>query len=140
MASLKETCAMTLECINPDNLPTPEIYSQVVVATGSKFVFVSGQQPEDIHGKLSGEGDFAAQARLSFDNLGRALAASGARPADVCKITIYIVDYRRDEHVPIIEAAQIALFGDHNPANVVVGIAMMSPGYLIEVDAIAIID
>jgi hypothetical protein len=37
-------------------------------------------------------------------------------------------------------ASQIALFGDHKPANVVVGIATMSPGYLIEVDAIAVID
>ena len=83
---------------------------------------------------------FAAQARLAFGNLGRALAAAGARPEQVCKITIYIVDYKRDEHVPIIEAAQIALFGDHKPANVVVGIATMSPGYLIEVDAIAVID
>jgi enamine deaminase RidA (YjgF/YER057c/UK114 family) len=39
-----------------------------------------------------------------------------------------------------IEAAQIALFGDHKPANVVVGIATISPGYPIEVDAIAVID
>jgi enamine deaminase RidA (YjgF/YER057c/UK114 family) len=131
---------MTLQCINPEDLPVPEMYSQVVVATGSKLVFVSGQQPEDIHGKLVGEGDFAAQARLAFGNLGRALAAAGARPEHVCKITIYGVDYQRDEHVPILEAAQIALFGDHKPANVIVGIAMMSPGYLIEVDAIAVID
>ena len=29
---------MTLECINPKDLPIPEIYSQVVVATGSKLV------------------------------------------------------------------------------------------------------
>ena len=114
--------------------------SQVVVATGSKWVFVSGQQPEDLHGKLVGHGDFAAQARLAFGNLGGALAAAGARPEQVCKITIYVVDYKRDEHVPIIEAAQIELFGDHKPANVVVGVAMMSPGYLIEVDAIAVID
>ena len=57
---------MTLECINPKDLPTPEMYTQVVVATGSKSVFVSGQQPEDIHGKLVGDGDFAAQARLAF--------------------------------------------------------------------------
>ena len=64
---------MTLELINPDDLPTPEMYTQVVVATGSKLVFVSGQQPEDIHGKLVGDGDFAAQARLAFGNLGRAL-------------------------------------------------------------------
>jgi len=129
-----------LACINPRDLPTPYMYTQVVVATGSKLVFVSGQQPEDIHGKLVGDGDFAAQTRLAFGNLRRALAAAGARPEQVCKITIYIVDYKRDEHVPIIEEAQIALFGDHMPANVVVGIATMSPGYLIEVDAIAIID
>jgi enamine deaminase RidA (YjgF/YER057c/UK114 family) len=131
---------MTLECINPDDLPMPEIYTQVVVATGSKMIFVSGQQPEDTRGKLVGHGDFAAQARLAFGNLGRALAAAGARPQHVCKITIYVVDYKRDEHVPIIEKAQVGLFGDHKPANVVVGIATMSPGYLIEVDAIAGID
>ncbi len=131
---------MTLEFINPVDLPVPEIYTQVVVATGSKLVFVSGQQPEGLDGKLVGYGDFAAQARLAFGNLGRALAAAGARPEHVCKITVYVVDYDRDEHVPIIEAAQKALFGDHKPANVVVGIATMSPGYLIEVDAIAVID
>lgn len=32
---------MPLECINPDDLPIPEMYTQVVVATGSKLVFVS---------------------------------------------------------------------------------------------------
>jgi enamine deaminase RidA (YjgF/YER057c/UK114 family) len=131
---------MTIECINPADLPVPQMYTQVVVATGTKLVFVSGQQPEDINGKLVGDGDFAAQARLAFGNLGRALAAAGARPDQVCKITLYVVDYQRDEHVPIIDAAQKTLFGDHKPANVIVGIATMSPGYLIEVDAIAVID
>ncbi|MEJ1098510.1 RidA family protein [Pseudoxanthomonas sp. CCNWLW206] len=116
------------------------MYTQVIVATGSKWVFISGQQPEDIHGKLVGHGDFAAQVHLAFANLGRALAAAGAVPEHVCKITVYVVDYKRDEHVPIIEEAQIALFGDHKPANVIVGVAMMSPGYLIEVDAFAVID
>jgi hypothetical protein len=33
---------MTLECINPTDLPVPEMYTQVVVATGSRLVFVSG--------------------------------------------------------------------------------------------------
>lgn len=130
---------MSLELINPDDLPVPEMYTQVVVATGSRMVFVSGQQPEDRDGNLVGHGDFAAQARLTFGNLGRALRAAGARPEQVCKITIYIVGYNRDEHVPILEEAQISLFGDHKPANVIVGVAIMSPGYLIEVDAIAVI-
>jgi enamine deaminase RidA (YjgF/YER057c/UK114 family) len=70
-------------------------YSQVVVVTGGRLVFVAGQEPEDIHGNLVGRGDFAAQARQVFGNLGRALAAA---------------------------------------------VAALSADYLIEVDAIAVID
>lgn len=131
---------MTLECINPKDLPVPETYTQVVVATGTRLVFVSGQEPEDVHGQLVGRGDLATQARQVFANLGRALVAAGARPEQVAKITIYVVDHRR-EYLPIIEAARVALFGDHKPADVLVGIATLSnPEYLIEVDAIAVID
>jgi len=131
---------MTLECINPPDLPTPNTYTQVVVARGTKLIFVAGQEPEDIHGKLVGRGDFAVQARQVFANLGRALATAGALPKDVAKITIYVVDYQRDDHLSTIEKARVALFGDHKPADVVVGIAALSPGYLIEVDAVAVVD
>jgi enamine deaminase RidA (YjgF/YER057c/UK114 family) len=131
---------MALECINPKDLPIPETYTQVVVATGSKLVFLSGQEPADIHGELVGRGDLATQARQVFGNLGRALAAARARPEQVIKITIYVVNYKRDECLPIIEKVRIALFGDHKPADTVLGVATLSPGYLIEVDAIAIID
>src|SRR3954471_24231748 len=124
---------MTLECINPSDLPTPETYTQVVVARGTKLIFVAGQEPEDVHGKLVGHGDFAVQVRQAFSNLGRALAAAGALPEHVAKITIYVVGYRRDDHYPIIEKARLALFGDHKPANVVLGVAALSPDYLIEV-------
>ena len=119
---------MTLECINPPGLPTPKTYSQVVAAIGTKLIFVSGQEPEDIDGKLVGRGDFAVQARQVFANLGRALAAAGALPKHVARITIYVVDYSRDDHLPVIEAARVTLFGDHKPADVVVGIASLSPG------------
>ena len=131
---------MTLECINPPDLPTPKTYSQVVVAKGTRLVFVSGQEPEDLDGKLVGPGDLAVQARQVFANLGRALASAGARPQDVARITIYVVDYQRDDHLPIIEEARLTLFGDHKAADVVVGVAALSPGYLIEVDAIAVVD
>ena len=109
---------MTLECINPPDLPTPSTYTQVVVARGTKLIFVSGQEPEDVHGKLVGRGDFAVQARQVFANLGRALAAASALPKHVARITIYVVDYQR----------------------VVVGIATLSPDYLIEVDPVAVVD
>ncbi|WP_343716464.1 RidA family protein [Inquilinus sp.] len=131
---------MTLQCINPEDLPVPQTYSQVVVATGSKLVFIAGQEPEDLDGKLVGCGDLAAQARQVFANLGRALAAAGAAPTQVARITIYVVNYDRDECLPIIEQARVGLFGDHKPADVVLGVASLSPGYLIEVDAFAVID
>lgn len=131
---------MTLECINPKDLPVPETYSHVVIATGAKLVFISGQEPEDLHGKLVGKGDLGTQARQVFANLGRALAAAGARPDQVAKINIYVVNHKR-EYLPIIEAARVTLFGKHKPADVLLGIATLSnPDYLIEVDAIAVID
>jgi enamine deaminase RidA (YjgF/YER057c/UK114 family) len=44
---------MTLELINPPDLPMPSTYTQVVVATGSRLVFVAGQEPEDVEGASS---------------------------------------------------------------------------------------
>ncbi len=131
---------MPIKCVNPLDLPVPETYTQVVIATGSKLVFVSGQEPEDRNGHLVGRGDLAAQARQVFANLGRALAAAGAQPDHVAKITIYVVNHKR-EYLRVIEDARVTLFGEHKPADVLVGIETLSnPDYLIEVDAIAVID
>src|SRR6266487_946193 len=104
------------------------------------MVFIAGQEPEDAHGNLVGPGDLAAQARQVYANLGRALAAAGACPGQVAKITIYVV-HHRPEYLPVIEQARVELFGDHKPADTVVGVATLAgPEYLIEVDAIAVID
>jgi enamine deaminase RidA (YjgF/YER057c/UK114 family) len=131
---------LTLELINPEDLPTPPTYTHVVVATGSRLVFVAGQEPEDEQGNLVGAGDLAVQARQVFANVGRALVASGARPEQVTKITIFVVGYRR-EYLPAIEEGRMALFGDHKPADTLVGVAALSrPEYLIEVEAFAVID
>ena len=54
---------VTLELINPEDLPTPPTYTHVVIASGSRLVIVAGQEPEDEHGNLVGPGDLAVQAR-----------------------------------------------------------------------------
>jgi enamine deaminase RidA (YjgF/YER057c/UK114 family) len=43
---------MTLELINPDDLPTPASYNQVIAATGRRLVFVAGQVADDAQGNL----------------------------------------------------------------------------------------
>ena len=131
---------MTLELINPEDLPTPESYTQVIAATGSRLVFVAGQVADDAQGNLVGPGDLAAQARQAFANVGRCLAAAGAGPEQVARITIYVVRYR-PEYIPEISEARIAVFGDHKPADTLLGVETLAePGYLIEVEAIAVVD
>jgi enamine deaminase RidA (YjgF/YER057c/UK114 family) len=131
---------MTLELINPDDLPTPASYAQVVAATGSRLVFVAGQVADDAEGNLVGAGDLAAQAGRAFANVGRCLAAAGARPEQVARITIYVVGHR-PEYLPDISAARITVFGDHKPADTLLGVETLAePGYLIEVEAIAVVE
>ena len=62
---------MTLELINPEGLPTPASYTQVIVATGSRLVFVAGQVADDADGSLVGRGDLVAQARRAFADVCR---------------------------------------------------------------------
>jgi enamine deaminase RidA (YjgF/YER057c/UK114 family) len=131
---------VTHELIDPEDLHTPQSYTHVIAATGGRLVFVAGQAADDAHGQLVGDGDLAAQARQAFANLGRALAAAGARPDQVTKITIYVV-HHQTEFLPIISEARIAVFGDHKPTDTLVGVETLAePGYLIEVDAIAVVD
>lgn len=131
---------MTLRLVNPRDLPTPSTYTHAVVATGSSLVFIAGQEPEDEHGALVGPGQLAIQAHQVFANLGRALAAAGARPDQVARIAIFVVSHR-PEYLAVIEEARVALFGDHKPADTLVGVERLArPGYQIEVDAIAVLD
>ena len=46
-----------------------------------------------------------------------------------------------EAHLTAIEAGRAALFGDHKPADTLVGVESLAhPGCLIEVDAIAVVD
>lgn len=131
---------MTLELINPQELHTPQSYTHVIVATGSRMVFIAGQVAEDASGTLIGRDDLAAQAQQAFTNVGHALAAAGARPSDVTKLTIYVAGYR-PEYIPDISKARISVFGDHKPVDALIGVeTLFEPGYLIEVEAVAVVD
>jgi enamine deaminase RidA (YjgF/YER057c/UK114 family) len=47
----------------------------------------------------------------------------------------------RPDHLPVVEAARVGLFGGHRPVDTLVGVERLSqPEYLIEVDATAVVD
>jgi len=129
---------VAIQLINPEGLPAPRTYTHAAIAAGTRMVFIAGQEPEDAAGTLVGPGDLAAQARQVFANLGIALTAAGARPDQVARITIYVVSHR-PEYLDIIEEARASLFGGHKPPDTLVGVqSLAQPGFLIEVDAIAV--
>jgi enamine deaminase RidA (YjgF/YER057c/UK114 family) len=131
---------MALTLINPADLPKPESYTHAVVADRGRMVFVAGQVAEDSQGRLVGEGDLGIQARQAFANVATCLAAAGAKPDDVVRITIYVVGYRPEQSADI-AAGRISVFGDHKPADTLLGVeTLFEPGYLIEVEAIAVVD
>ena len=101
------------------------------------LLFVSGTVPVDAEGKLVGGDDVVAQARAVFENLRRVLAAAGARPADVVKVTVFLIDV---DDRPKINPVRQEFFGETRPASTLVEVSRLAiPGAKIEVEAVAVL-
>lgn len=132
---------MTNTTIQPPGIVEIPGLAQVVVASGSRHVYVAGQVPIDVDGELVGPGDLHAQAVASFEHLRTCLDAAGATPADVVRATFWIVDYSLDK-LDAIYTAAFEVFGADVPTatSTLVGVAALyHPGQLFEVDAIAVL-
>ncbi|HVC03323.1 MAG TPA: RidA family protein [Candidatus Acidoferrales bacterium] len=131
---------MTIERINPPALPVPTGYTQVVASTGSRTIYIAGQVAVDAIGNVVAPGDVIGQASRAFANVRSAVTAAGGTVADIVKVTWYVVGYR-PEMLPALARARRDIFGDHEPASTLVGVAALAnPQYLVEVEAIAVID
>ena len=131
---------MAIEHFKPKGLLINPAFSQVVAATGTRTIYVSGQVPIDETGALVGGDDLAAQTTQALRNVGLALAAAGANFKDVAKITTYVVNYK-PEHRAIVGQARAPFFaGMTPPASTLVGVtALALPDWLIEIEAIAVL-
>jgi enamine deaminase RidA (YjgF/YER057c/UK114 family) len=122
--------------LNPDTLAKPAGYSHVVETGGGRTVYIAGQVSRDRSGTLVGKGDFRAQARQVFDNLSAALAAVGATPKDIVKMTSYVTTMDLQAYREV----RAEKLGDHAPASTLVQItALADPAFLIEIEAVAVI-
>jgi enamine deaminase RidA (YjgF/YER057c/UK114 family) len=131
---------VTVEKINPPALPVPMGYTQVVASQGSRTVYIAGQVAVDAIGNVVAPGDVIGQASRAFANVRSAVAAAGGSVADIVKVTWYVVGYR-PEMLPALARARHDIFGDHEPASTLVGVAALAnPQYLVEVEAIAVVD
>lgn len=116
----------------------PPGYSQTVTVTGAQtIVFISGQVAYTGEGQPAHPGDFAAQAHATFRSLKAQIEAAGGTLASIVKLNTYLVDIR---HRTELAAIREDYFGKKSPASTLVGVtALALPGWLIEVEAIAVL-
>ena len=134
---------MSTEALQPEQLfpSAPFGFSQVVVSTGSRHIHCAGQTAWDTKMQLVGGLDLGKQMRKALENVGHALEAAGASPANVVRTIIFVVDYQR-EYAEVIGQAMAEFFGtDRLPASTLIGVqALAMPQFLVEVQATAVID
>lgn len=133
--------AQALTIFNPPSLgdPTPNGYSTaVIVPANARVAYISGQGGHDGTGALSP--DFAAQVAQAYANLGAALEGIGARPDQVAKLTVFVVDHDMSK-LGVLTETVTSMFGDRLPAQTLVPVPGLAvDGMLFEVEAVVVLD
>jgi enamine deaminase RidA (YjgF/YER057c/UK114 family) len=128
-----------MRIVLPEGWPRPRGYSNGTVAQG-RFVFVSGQVGWDEHEKFASD-DLVEQTRQALKNMLAVLAAGGARPEHVARMTWYLTDkkdyLRRARDIGFVYRE---LMGAHYPAMSMVQVsALMEDRAKVEIEATAVI-
>ena len=127
----------------PDLFPSTQYgFSQIVSATPGRLVFLSGQVAWDAQQNLIGDSDLKAQTRQALRNVETALGAAGAGLRDLVALRLYIVNYEASRDAPEITEVLKAVFaGREPPACTWIGVAALADeGFLIEIEAMAVVD
>jgi len=126
---------------NPTGLAKPlGAYSHVARVKASELLFIAGQLAVNEAGELVGKGDFRAQMRQVFDNLGRALEAEGLGFASVAKFTTFLVHSQDIEGFMAVRQELFAKLypnGKYPPNTLLIVDRLVGEQFLIEVEAIA---
>ena len=134
---------MPKEYVNPNSLfpSLPHGFSQVVVATGRKMVFISGQTAWDPRKNIVGGDSVLEQARQAFRNLEKAMEAAGGTLRDVVALRIYVVDYQAESGTAVGTALREFFSPENPPASTWIGVSALAvPEFLIEIEATAVLD
>jgi 2-iminobutanoate/2-iminopropanoate deaminase len=100
-------------------------------------VFVSGMTARRPDGSIAGIGNIEEQTRQVCENIKAAVEGAGGTMNDVCRVDVYV---RNMEHFDAIHKVRREYFTPPLPASTMVEVTkMVSPDYLIEINAIAVI-
>ncbi|HWM82384.1 MAG TPA: RidA family protein [Pseudolabrys sp.] len=134
---------MSVKKVQPEKLSQRVVnghmlYHHVVVTTGQKFAFISGQLARNAEGVIVGPGDMRAQIKQVGENLKVALESVGASLGDLVKTTTFTTNI--DEFFKHVDVRHDYL-GVALPTSTTVEVRRLShPDLVVEIEAVALLD
>jgi enamine deaminase RidA (YjgF/YER057c/UK114 family) len=127
------------DIVQPPGWPKPRGYANGILAQGTRTLFIGGQIGWNEHGEFPSS-DLPGQVRQALANVAAVLAAAGAGPEHVARMTWYITDkqaYMAEQKA--IGAAYRDIMGRHFPAMSVVEVtALVEDEAQVEIEVTAV--
>ena len=119
--------------------PRPNGYSTAAIVPASgRLAFISGQGGQDHTGVLSP--NFARQVEQAYANLAAVIDALGARPEQVVKLTVFVVDHDMSK-LGILTENVVRMFGATLPTQTLVPVPKIAIDLMLfEVEAVVLMD
>ena len=129
---------MARKVIQPKSLNDPRPrYSQGILNSGGKLLFIAGQTAADKDGNVVGRGDIKAQTEQVFANLKAVLKTAGGTLDNLVMTTTYITDREYREGYNEVRRRQYKKNPPTSTLVIVKGLA--NPDYLIEINGVAVL-
>jgi enamine deaminase RidA (YjgF/YER057c/UK114 family) len=132
---------MPKEHVNPASLfsSVEHGFSQVVIASGTKTVFISGQTAWDANKQIVGR-SLGEQAKQALRNVKAAVESAGGDLGDIVALRIYIV-HKAEQNLEAVGTALREVFATKPPTSTWIGVSSLAVAdFLIEVEATAVLE
>ena len=125
------------EHLNSETISQPRGYTQVVKAGNT--VYIAGQVAVAPDGSVVGQGDPQAQVRQVWRNLEAPVKSTGGTLQNIVKTTTYITNI---EYAAAVREVRNEVYRSLKPptSTLLVVSQLASPDYMVEIEAIAVVD
>jgi enamine deaminase RidA (YjgF/YER057c/UK114 family) len=123
------------EILEPKNVFKPTGYAHA--ARLGDLLFVSGQTPRNKDGSTAAIGDIRGQTEKVFENLVAVLEDCGSGLDRVGKLTVYMTSLEHRQTISEVRQQYFAPLRRPCASTTVVVTSLMSPEWLVEIEAVA---
>ena len=107
-------------------------------ARAGNTLYIAGQVAKDVEGNLVGRGDFEKQVHQVYQNLKNILVEAGGNLQNIVKMTTFLTHY---SYFETYRSVRSEYFPEPCPPNTLLIVESLAlPDFMIEVEAVAVLD